>query len=273
VFVLRMATTPVNRQILLETVGREVEAPDGPLMKAAPAGVEALFVGGVAERWLERVPGRKLELEGDRGQAVLGALMGGWSTTIVHALAAAPASRPELEDRLDLPRRLLREKLARMLATGLLIAPGAAEDDQNAAYAPTDCLRRGLAPLLAAARHEARNPVDGKTIPPTPLDVEGAFRLALPLLRLREGTSGSCALAVALDPEVAAEPCGVTARFEEGRVAAIEPGLDPAADARAAGSALDWLDTVIDAPMRVRREGDRALAAQILTGLRKTLFG
>ncbi len=271
-FSLRMATNPINRKILLEMAARDTRSTDGRGVEITPSGREAVFIGGVAERWLERAPGGGLEIDGDRAQATLGALIDGWSATIVHALAAAPASRAELEARLEgLPRRALKDRLARMRATGLLATrPG---DDEDAPYAPTAWLRAGLGPLLAAARLELRRPLE-ETVPPAPLDVEAAFALALPLLRLPANASGSCALAVELGAEVAEGPAGVTAQVEKGRVVRVEPGLEEKADAQAAGTAADWLDTVIEpGAKRVRTSGDRLLAGLILNGLHRALFG
>jgi hypothetical protein len=273
-FSLRMATEPVKRKILLEMANRDLRWTDGRLFTMSPSGREAIFVGGVAERWLERAPGGGLEIDSDRAQAALAALIDGWSATVVHALAAAPASRVELEAQLELPRKVLRNRLDRMRATGLLAnPPGEDQDDDDAPYAPTDWLRAGLAPLLAAVRLELRAPLE-ETAPPTPLDVEAALRLALPLLRLPAEASGSCALAVELPPEDAEDPAGVTARVEKGRVVAVEPGLDERAGARADGPALDWLDTIIEEDAkRVRTGGDRLLAGLLLVELHKKLFG
>ncbi len=272
-FSLRMATNPINHKILLKMATRDVRWTDGSLVTMAPSGREAVFIGGVAERWLKRAPGGGLAIDGDRAQAALGALIDGWSSTIVHALAAAPASRAELEARIEgLPRRVLKDQLTRMRATGLLATPPGAEDE-DAPYAPTDWLRAGLAPLLAAARLELREPLE-ETVPPAPLDVEAAFRLALPLLRLPEDASGSCALAVELDPAVAEEPAGLTANVKKGCVVRVEPSLEEKPDARAVGPAAAWLDTVIEpGPKRVRTSGDRLLAGLILVELHKALFG
>jgi hypothetical protein len=271
-YTLRLATDPTNREILFGAAGRNVEWIDGQEYTVSAVGEEALFVSGVAERWLRGAPDDDIDIDGDRGQAVLGALIDGWCAAIVHALAAAPATRPELEASLDPPSAVIRERLRRMWVTGLLAAPDGSETDEDAVYAPTDWLRRGIAPLLAAAQHELRNKPEDAA-PPTPLDVEAAFRLALPLLRLREGTSGSCALAVFLDYRTGTEPCGVTARFEDGRAVAIDPDLDPEADARITGSIVDWLDTVVTKTKRVRAEGDRVLAGLIRQGLHRSLFG
>jgi hypothetical protein len=269
---LRMATEPVKRKILLEMAGRDVKWTDGRQYTMAPSGREAVFVGGVAERWLESAPGGGLEIDDDRAQAALAALIDGWSATIVHVLATAPATRGELETTIGgLRRRVLKDRLARMRAAGLLATPPG--DNKDAPYAPTDWLRAGLAPLLAAARLELRQPLE-EMVPPKPLDVEAAFQLALPLLRLPADASGSCALAVELDPEISGSPAGVTAQVEEGRVVRIETRLDEGADARAEAPAADWLDTVIEpGRKRVRTSGDRLLAGLILVELHKALFG
>ena len=53
---------------------------------------------------------------------------------------------------------------------------------------------------------------------------------------------------------------GVTARIEEGRVIACHDGLGMKANAWAAATAADWLDTVIEPDAkRVRTGGDRWL--------------
>jgi hypothetical protein len=67
---------------------------------------------------------------------------------------------------------------------------------------------------------------------------------------------------------------GVTARIEEGRVVSCHDGLDIKANAWAAATAADWLDTVVEPDAkRVRTGGDRWLSGALLDGLHKTLFG
>ena len=119
---------------------------------------------------------------------------------------------------------------------------------------------------------ELRYPAPG----PAPIaiaDVEAAFRLALPLLRLPDGASGACSLAVGLEPEVSDRPAGVTAEVEAGRVVAVEPGLEQGADAQAEASTADWLDTLIEPGVeRVRTSGNRVLAGRLVDGLREGLL-
>ena len=67
---------------------------------------------------------------------------------------------------------------------------------------------------------------------------------------------------------------GLTARIEEGRVVSCTNGLDAEANAWAAGTAADWLDTVIEPDaQRVRTGGDRWLSGALLDNLHNTLFG
>ncbi len=66
----------------------------------------------------------------------------------------------------------------------------------------------------------------------------------------------------------------IAALIDGGRVVSCEPGLDLRAETWAAGTASDWLDTVIEPDAkRVRSGGDKRLAALLLNRLHKTLFG
>lgn len=267
---LRMATHPIKRKILLEMSGVPVKLTDAGLARITAGGREAVFIGSVAERWLGEAPGGPLALDSAEGQAALEALLDGWTAAIVHTLAAAPATRPDLEATIGgLSKRDLKNRLARMRAAGLLEAHPS--DGEGALYAPTDWLRAGLAPILVAARLELHEPKENAA-PASPLDVEAAFQLSLPLLRLPADLAGSCSLEVRLDGED--DPAGVTAQVEEGRVVRCETRLDETADARAVASAEDWFDTVIEpAVKRVRTTGDRLLASLLLNRLHRTLFG
>jgi hypothetical protein len=119
---------------------------------------------------------------------------------------------------------------------------------------------------------EHRHP-PGDTAPIAVADVEAAFRLALPLLRLPGRVAGSCALVVELEEEVVGGPAALTARAEEGRVVAVEPGLAKDADARAAARAPDWLDAVIDGERAIEMSGELRLARYLVGGLHEALFG
>jgi hypothetical protein len=271
---LGVATEPTNRKILRTMETRNVKSPvDGPVA-ITPGGRQAIFVGNVAERWLGEAPGRGRVLNSREGQAALSALIDAWSATVVHAVAAGPTTRGGLEQALGAPGPFdtpVEDLLERMRAADLLeTKPG---EHGDLLYSPTEWLRKGLAPLLVATRLELRDPPP-EAVALKQLDVEAVFRLALPLLRLPEDASGTCALAVELGPGGSSGPVGVTVRVDAGRILGCEAGLDGAADARALASAENWLNTLIAPDTKsVHTSGDRLLAGLLLAELHGSFFG
>lgn len=271
--VLRMATNPIQRQILrtMVTEGIGVELDDG-VYQVSPQGREVLFVSFVAERWLQSAPQGPLDFDGPQAEAAILALTEGWDATLIHALAPQPLDFRQLSEAVaGAGRGRVRRLLAALRSTGLVEAlPGAGE---GALYAVTDWLRAGLAPLIAAARVERRQGIEGAA-PIDALDVEAAFHLSLPLLELPRELTGVCRLGVNLDDEGKSALTGVTVEIDRGRIIACRPGLDGPADAWASGPAPDWLDTVIEPDAkRVRTGGDKWLPAVLLRNLHETLFG
>jgi hypothetical protein len=251
--------------------------PDDPIgwdttLRASPAGVELLFVGFALERWLNSCPSGALMLGPEAGPA-LSALLGGWCSTVMHALAAQPRTVAEATEAVGtLGYDHVEDCIDEMENAGqveLLPDDGSGEER----FAVTDWLRMAIAPLGAAARMEHRHP-PGDTAPIAALDVEAAFQLTLPLLELPEELSGSCSLAVDLEEGVSPSPAGVTARVENGRVVACEAGPNDEADTVASAPAADWLETVIEPDaQRVPAVGERRLADGLVDELHQTLFG
>ncbi len=244
--------------------------PIGPHTKVqpTPAGRELLFVVSVLQAWLDSGPAGPAELGEEAGPAIWG-LLCGWSSTVTHALAAEPLTVGETAERIQtLDPAVVELVIETMMDVELLSALPAGEETR---YAVSDWLRAGIAPLAAAARMELRHPPHD-TAPIAVADVEAAFRLALPLLRLPTHASGSSALAIQLAEEVADGPVGVTAQVEKGRVVAVSPGLDEQAGSRATAPATDWLDAVIEGAKVIELGGDRPLARLLVNGLHKTLF-
>lgn len=62
----------------------------GRQAQITPIGREMLFVSVVAERWLQAAPGGPIPFESDQGEEAVGALIDGWSSALVHALAERP---------------------------------------------------------------------------------------------------------------------------------------------------------------------------------------
>lgn len=250
--------------------------PDAPIdwdttLRPSPAGRDLLVVGSVLEGWLRDCPDGSLELGPEAGPA-LSALLGGWSSTVVHALATGPMTVAQITEAIEiLDYDVVDERIDELLDAGLVDV--IEEDGEDDRFAATEWLRRAIAPLATAARQEVRHPLED-TAPIAALDVQASFLFTLPLLELPRGLSGSCSLTVDLKEGVAGSPTGVTVRVADGRVVSIETRLDEDVDAWAAASAAEWLDIVIEADTRSARfGGDHALAGTLLGALHETLFG
>jgi hypothetical protein len=235
------------------------------------AGRELVNVIGVFTSWVRQCPAGPMDFDlGARPSAQ--ALLGGWAPAVVHAFAAEPLTVAEASERVGvLGPDVTAERVEAMAEHGLLEVRSRGAEPS---YAASDWLRRGIAPIVAAMRMDGIHALAGDPAPVAVADVEAVFRLALPLLRLPAEAAGSCALAVGLEPEVAEEPVGVTVRVEEGRVASLEPGVDPGADAMASAPAVDWLDTLVEIDVdRVQKTGNHRLAGLLVEELHETLFG
>ncbi len=249
-------------------------APIGPdtLLQPTPAGNEVPFVAAALADWLRRCPQGPLEHGPESGRQ-MAALLGGWASMTIHALAGGPRSAAQACEAIEVvDRGAVDARIASMLETGLLEQAPGEDPDGEPLLQVTEWLRRAVAPLAAAARMELRFP-PGDTAPIAALDVEAAFQLTLPLLKLPRNFWGACSLAVELEQGVAGSPAGVTARVEQGRVVACERGLDPDARTAISGSTGAWLDAVIDRRAeRIHSSGERRLAKRILRELHRTLF-
>jgi hypothetical protein len=263
-----------NDSYLLEPADPELGpgAPVGPetTVKATPAGRELVPLSKLIERWLARRPAGGPERGVEPGMC-LAPVLTAWSSTLLHAVAAEPLGEDGAAEAVPtLPPRIAVDQVEMLAAAGLVEEVLYPEGEIR--YAPNEWLRRVVAPLLFAVRIELRHPADD-VAPLAVADVEAIFRLALPLVRLRGGASGSCALAVELKREVSEVPVGVTAQVEDGRVVAVDRGLADDAGARASGDAAGWLDALIDGAKQVEASGDSRLARDLVKGLRKALFG
>jgi hypothetical protein len=228
------------------------------------------FTARTLERWLNACPSGPLTLGEDSGPA-LSALLGGWSSTVVHALAARPLSVAAATEAVGtLGEDLVGERIAAMDDAGLLEALPARDGGQR--YAVTEWLRLAIAPLAAAARIELRHLRDEAT-PIAPLDIEAAFRLTLPLVTLSEELSASCRLIVPV-PGRPPQLAGVSVLVEHGTVTQISPDLELQSESFAAGSPGDWIDTLVDpAAAKLDAGGDSQVLQGLIMGLHERLFG
>jgi DNA-binding HxlR family transcriptional regulator len=251
----------------IEIPGRDCEQTEA---RITPSGREMLFVSDTLEAWLAQAPRGLLPFGGDGATEAIEALADSWSSTMLHSLAEGPRSLRELGSAGGaVVHPATQRSLDAMRLSGQVQARRGAGED--AAYSVTDWLRRGVAPIVAAARMEHRHLADSPEV--APFDVNAAFMLAVPLLRLPASLSGSCRLALELDG-AATGPAGVTVRVEEGRIAACTPDLQDDLEAGATGDLTTWFDAVIDAsPDEMELEGDRGLAMALVYDLHRVLFG
>jgi DNA-binding HxlR family transcriptional regulator len=270
--VLLMAANPVKRGILREMIERPLKAGPEHEYRVTSGGREVLFIGFVAERWLQSAPQGPLPFDSRDAERAVAALAEAWTTTAMHRLAREPLTFGELHGEVEgMSRRALRKLLEEMRSVGQVNALRG--DGEEPYYAATDWLRAGIAPLIASARLERRDPKEGMA-PIDALDVEAGFLLSLPLLELPRELSGVCRLGVNLAEDESSGLTGVTAKIVEGRVVSCKAGLDEKANAWAAAPAGDWLDTVIEPDAaHVRTGGDRWLARALLDALHGALFG
>jgi DNA-binding HxlR family transcriptional regulator len=238
----------------------------------APPGRDLLLVAGVLEDWLAASPEGQIELGSIAAKSAIKALVGGWSSAIVRALAARPLSLTELS---RLISTLNYPSLERRL--GALRLTGQVEARPNQArltpYAISGWLRRAVAPMAAGMRWERKHlPAD--TAPLSRIDVEAAFLLSVPLLELPSDFSGICRLAVEFRRQTDNQRlAGAVVEVQDGTVCSCTSRLEGHADAWAAGTPGNWITALIDRQVdALELGGASALATGLLEGLHSVLF-
>ncbi len=259
------------REIDVLTKRRRDDFPGVVDYELTDTGRDLLVVAEVLQAWLAEAPEGPLALGSPAAKSAIKALVEGWATNMVRALAAKPLSLTEL-DRLiaNLSYPSLERRLAAMRLAGQVEArPG---PGRSTPYALTDWLRRAVAPLGAAARWERLHTAEG-TAPITRVDAEAAFLLAVPLLDLPANLSGICRLGVEVRNGSGQRLAGVLVGVKQGRIASYASQVRGDATAWAHGSGSAWLRAIIEHDVsRLEVGGDRRLADALLDGLHSALF-
>ena len=235
-----------------------------------PLGKELLVVADRLEAWLETAPDGPIPLESAAAKGAIKALVDGWESKMMRALAARPLSLTQL-DRLisDFSYPALERRLASMRLAGLVM--GQRARGGGTPYSVTDWARHGVAPL-AAASHCERLHMERDSAPVARIDIEAAFLLATPLVGLPPDVAGSCQLEVEASPGVVPHPAGVQVTVEEGRVVSCVSRLQEKPGAYAAGTALRWFHAVKDGNVDELRFGGRGrVAEEVVGGLHSAL--
>jgi DNA-binding HxlR family transcriptional regulator len=234
-------------------------------------GRDLLGVARHLEDWLSTAPGGSVSLDSGSAKGVIKAFVDGWASTMVQGMAARPMSLTELDRGIAaLSYPALERRLASMRMAGLVEARSS--DGSGTPYSVTEWARHGVTPLAAAGRCEAVH-LGARAAPLTPADVEAAFMLAMPLVRLPAAAVGSCRLEVEADERGVTEPVTVTVTLESGRVVGCRSGAAPEAEHSAAGSVGAWFLAVGESAPEKLRLGGEELAERIVRGLHKILLG
>jgi DNA-binding HxlR family transcriptional regulator len=231
------------------------------------SGKALLGIGAIHEKWLHEAPSGPISLGSTASKSATKALVEGWSTNIIRALAAKPLSLTDLNrliPRISYPsleRRLGALRLADLVEP----YPG---EGRGTPYRATAWLRRAIVPLASGAwwerRHLADPPLIGR------LDVEAAFLLAIPLVELPSGLSGRCRLAVEIQGGSSPVFAGVLMTIEDGKVVSCSSRLEGEADAWASGSAGTWMRRMSGQEGDLEIGGDSELVREIVDSIRKS---
>lgn len=245
---------------------RQNEFPSTAKYSITAAGRSLVGVATILEEWLQTAPDGPLLIGSVAAKSATKALVGGWSATIVRALAARPLTLTELNmliPRISYPS--LERRLGAMRLAKLIEAQPS--NGRGVPYRATDWLRRAVIPLASAAAWEQRFLLQpdaqiGR------LDVEAAFLLAVPLMKLPPGVTGKCRLSVELRGVNAPVFAGVVIEVEKGTVASCTSRLEGEVQASASGTPIAWIEQMA-APSQGRLEmrGDFSLADAISNGL------
>lgn len=230
------------------------------------AGRALLRVSVALEDWLAAAPDGPIPIGGPASKSATKALVEGWSTNIVRAVAARPVSLTELNQlipKVNYPA--LERRLGAMRLAGLVEPqPGSG---RGTPYAATRWLRQAATPLAAAAAWEWKHlRGDGGAI--SRLDVEAALLLAMPLTKLPSNLTGRCRLAVELQNGSAPVFAGVLVCIEEGQVVSCSSRLDGEVEGWASGTPIAWLRRMNGHTRgQLERGGDRRLAEAVIDAL------
>jgi DNA-binding HxlR family transcriptional regulator len=234
-----------------------------------PMGRDLLEVAGTLDAWLGLAPGGSMRLGSGTAKGAVRALVDGWCSEMICALAARSLSLTELDRGIsDLNYPALERRLVNMRMAGLIESNRAA--GARTPYLVTDWGRRAVMPLARAARCE-RLHMTNQTKEPAPVDIEAAFLLAVPLAVLPDGAEGRCEVRVE-SGRGPVPPIVVQVEIERGRVVSCVSRLERRPRSWAAGSAGRWFEAINEGdPTQLRLGGGGGLAVSLVRGLHAAL--
>jgi DNA-binding HxlR family transcriptional regulator len=263
---LRAATTELCALGALERESRQ------PILtKLTPGGRDLLWVADSLESWLSRSPFGAGGLDDAPARRIVKALLAGWDSTVVQALAERPRRLTELSREIPGHSYASVKRCLASLRVAALVEclDGSARSPKQEA---TSLLRRAAGVLGIAARWDLHHAVA------TGLDehdVSAILLLTLPMAQLPR-LSGSCVLAVAKPRSVRNSqppPTAIRVVVEQGRV--VDAGLVAAATSEgwALASPEAWLEATIGGRLSQLRIGgpNARLVKAAVEGIHQTL--
>lgn len=234
------------------------------------AGADLLIVIVALEGWLNGRPKGALSFDGDAGQSAIKSLSESWSSTVLQTMAPGPISLTGLANEIrTVSYPSVERRLSSMRITGQVEASFA--DGNAIPYALTEWMQHSVAPL-AAAVHWEQTHLPGAPQAMNRSEVDAAFLLALPLLRVESNMGGSCRMDVRMD-DGEKGAAGASAVVAKGRVVSCAVESKDLSDAWATGSQPDWATTLTSTSTRqLRFGGDLPLAKALFGDLRLLLF-
>ncbi len=246
---------------------RQSEFPATAEYSLTPGGEALLKVAGLLQEWLMAAPDGPILLGSMAAKSATKALVGGWSSNIVRAVAARALSLTELNVLIPKVSYPTLERKVGAMRIAKLVEPQPG-DGRGTPYGPTEWLRKATIPLTSAAAWERKFASDS-----TPqigrLDVEAAFLLSIPLIELDPEFTGKCRLSVELRGGSSPAFAGVVLGIENGKVVSCTTRLEGEVQAMASGTALNWLRQMNGGPPgQFETSGDPDLAMAIPDALR-----
>jgi DNA-binding HxlR family transcriptional regulator len=263
---IRMYTRKLDDLGLLERRRRQ-QLPAATKYRITPAGESLLEVAALLQEWLGEAPAGPILLDSISGKSATKALVGGWSSSIMRALAARPISLTELNMLISgISYPSLERKVSAMRNAKLV--ERRTGHKRATPYGVTDWLRRAITPLTAAIAWEMRF-LREQMAPITRIDVEAIFLLAIPLISLGPEVSGKCRLAVDVRGGPAPSYAGVLVCLEEGKVVSCSSNLEGHVQASASGLPAAWMRQMNGGPRgQLEVSGNRSLAGAVMEALR-----
>jgi DNA-binding HxlR family transcriptional regulator len=231
-------------------------------------GRELRLVTRILEDWLESAPNGPIPLGSEAAKRTVKALVGGWQSAMLRALAAQPLALTQLDSLIgSISYPSLERRLSAMRSTGLVEAM---PDGDRTPYTVTQWGRRGVGPISAAARFERRY-LPEETPGMKPIDVEAIFMLAAPHAPLPSDADGVCQL-VAEMQNAKRHLAGVEVTVDRGMIVSCVSRVDPKPRNWALGGCVGWLDALVECSTeRLSIGGDEQLVRSVVYGLHELL--